>query len=390
MLLVSPVIPSLIYRGSQLRAAEMIRALIALGCRVSLAVLNNSLRERPSREIARELRAEFPSVESIEVLRHPRFNTGVIGRTQRFGLLVADEITAGRHRISNLDSCPPNLRRVVAQMCKELRPRFLLVNYAKLAPVVPADFEGIAILDTHDYQTQLLKEDQEVNRVRRIINRHIYQLTEHAALKRFDRIIAINPNEEQTFREIVPSTPTFFVPAFCRPAYIDSKIFWSFPYDALFVGSMSTHNVRSLLWFAQSPNFRMAVVGNIIRAKKLQGRSFAGVEYLGVVPNLRESYETARCVIAPILGGAGMKIKVIEALGHGKAVVATSRALDGIRAKHGEHIIREDRPQDFAEAVLRIAEDNELRHRLERGARELHARDHSFAAITATLRKVTE
>ncbi len=394
VVIVSPVIPTGIYRGSQARVSAMIRALLVNGMRVSLAVLNTSLPTRAPGEIAREIRRGFPELERVEVQNHPKFDKSISGRLRRMGARAADHATLGPHRIANFDNCPVAFRRRVRDLCALAKPHFLFVNYAKLTPVVPDDFEGVTVLDTHDYQTRFLCEDQERNRLRRHVNRRLFQLSEHRMLRRFDRLVAINPDEKETFERIVHA-PVFFVPAFAidpPPPVADGR-----DLDALFVASMSNFNVKGLRWFASEvmprilerrPGFELTVAGNIVRAKELRAIDLPRIRFLGVVPDLGPLYARSACVVAPLLGGAGMKIKVVEALSYGKAIVATSRALDGIRASSDEHLLRADTPGEFADAVLAVLGSAETRRRLEDGARALHRRDHSFEAARATLARV--
>lgn len=396
VVVVTPVIPTGIYRGSQARVSSVLRAMIANGMRVSLAVLNTSFADRDSRELAREILEEFPQLEHVEVCRHPKFDRSLRGRLRRLGARAVDQAMLGPHRISSLDSCPLSFRRCVAQLCEQAKPHFLFVNYAKLAPAVPEEFTGVTVIDTHDYQTQFLKEDQERNGLRRHINRRVFELTEHRALKRFDRVVAINPDERQVFESIV-AAPVFFLPAFSEEHPDRGEPCSTFDHDALLVASMSNFNVKGLLWFVrevmplirrQRPDFELSVVGNIARARELRGVYLEGVRMMGVVPDLGPVYEQAACVIAPLLGGAGMKIKVVEALSYGKAIVATPKALDGIRATDGEHLRRARTPRAFADALLSILSSDEERRKLEQGARALHRRDHSFEAAQATLRTI--
>ena len=399
VLVVSPVIPSGIYRGSQSRVDMMIRALAASGRRISLAVLNTSFGGRTSRDIIRELRDTYPYLEYIEVRRHPKFDKTMVGRARWFGLKAADGAALAPHRIAGLETCPLSFRRCVAQMCDTFKPHFLLVNYAKLGPVVPDDFPGVSVIDTHDYQTQFLTEDQESNGIRRHVNRRLYRLSEHRELRRFDRLIAINPDEKETFRGIVATDQVHFVPAFAEASGTDPELFWARDHDALFVASMSNFNVKGLRWFAEQvlplirgerPEFVLQVVGNIARAKELRDVRWKGVRFHGIVPDLEPLYDQSHCVVAPILGGAGMKIKVVEALAHGKAIVATPKALDGIGAVDGEHLRVARDPRAFADAVLEVLRDADHRRRLEKGARALHARDHSPAAVATKLDQVFE
>ena len=62
-------------------------------------------------------------------------------------------------------------------------------------------------------------------------------------------------------------------------------------------------------------------------------------------------------MIAPLFSGGGMRIKILEAMAHGKAVVATTLGAAGIDVRHGENILLADDPDAFAQAVSELLRD---------------------------------
>ncbi|HYO12085.1 MAG TPA: glycosyltransferase family 4 protein [Thermoanaerobaculia bacterium] len=62
------------------------------------------------------------------------------------------------------------------------------------------------------------------------------------------------------------------------------------------------------------------------------------VQAAGFVDDLLTEYRRAAVVVAPILHGGGIKIKVVEGLAAGKFLVATPKALEGIDAAGLEHL----------------------------------------------------
>jgi glycosyltransferase involved in cell wall biosynthesis len=62
--------------------------------------------------------------------------------------------------------------------------------------------------------------------------------------------------------------------------------------------------------------------------------------------------------------GTGIKNKLLEAWAAGCAVVATTRACQGIPARHGQNLLQVDSPADLAAAVNRLIRDSDLRRRL--------------------------
>ena len=395
ILIVSSVVPYPIYRGSQSRIDTVIRSLISQGKKVHLCILNTSFGKEKSRKIRDNLFERYPQALTIEVRRDPKFHSG-FGRLKYQFERLKVELTGGKHLVSNSVSCPYNFKRAVSDMCESIKPDYILVNYAKLAPVVPNCFKGIKVIDTHDYQTSFLREDQIHNNENLHINLDKYEKSEKEWLRKFDKIIAINPNEKKIFENIAPSSKTFCAPAFEEKRYI-KKFHIGHQYDAMFVGSVSNFNVSGLNWFIANvlpeivkvkPFFKLAVAGNIKNSQKVLGKENDNIKFLGVVPDLSKLYSDSRVVLAPILAGAGMKIKVIEALSHSKAIVGTSVAFDGINAVNGKHAFITDDYKVFAKNTIELLESSSTKEHLEFNAGRLHANEHSPETIGKVLAKV--
>lgn len=59
-------------------------------------------------------------------------------------------------------------------------------------------------------------------------------------------------------------------------------------------------------------------------------------------------------MVVPLLSGSGMRIKIIEAMALGKAVISTSVGIEGIHAKHNEHVIIADTAEEFAKEIKEL------------------------------------
>lgn len=79
--------------------------------------------------------------------------------------------------------------------------------------------------------------------------------------------------------------------------------------------------------------------------------------------------------IAPIRSGSGMRIKLLEAMSRGKAIVTTSIGAQGLMVEHGKHMLIVDQPEDFARSIHKLLRDADMRQRLGLAASE-HAQKH--------------
>jgi glycosyltransferase involved in cell wall biosynthesis len=96
---------------------------------------------------------------------------------------------------------------------------------------------------------------------------------------------------------------------------------------------------------------------------------------VGYTSDLRSAYRESAVVINPLRFGTGLKIKTVEALARGKAVVTTSCGAEGLEHGAGSAFLMEDDMGRFSEAVARLLKDKHSRDRLERAAYEFAARE---------------
>lgn len=152
----------------------------------------------------------------------------------------------------------------------------------------------------------------------------------------------------------------------------------------LFVGSNAAPNVDGLRWFLDEawprlrqlrPDVQLLVAGTVTRNLPALPE---GVSGLGVVDDLGPVYARAGVVISPLRLGSGLKIKLVEAAGHGKAVVATTVTLQGVEEEMGGTIRVADEPGALAAEVASLLDNPEARQAL--GQRALTAARAHFSA----------
>lgn len=83
-------------------------------------------------------------------------------------------------------------------------------------------------------------------------------------------------------------------------------------------------------------------------------RNAPGISYLPDVDTLAPLYAASRLVLVPLRSGGGTKTKVLEALAHRRAVIATGEGVRGLALTPGRHYFAAETPQQFAAAINRI------------------------------------
>lgn len=89
----------------------------------------------------------------------------------------------------------------------------------------------------------------------------------------------------------------------------------------------------------------------------------------GRVPDVNPYLERATVVVAPLRLGGGMRVKIVEALAAGKAIVASPLATAGLPLQHNRELLVADNEADFAALVLALLDDPERRLALAKRAR---------------------
>jgi glycosyltransferase involved in cell wall biosynthesis len=103
------------------------------------------------------------------------------------------------------------------------------------------------------------------------------------------------------------------------------------------------------------------------RVQRLAGND---VIVTGRVDDVTPYLNQAAVVVAPLRLGGGTRVKVLEALASGKAVVASPLAAEGIEATDGEHLILAGSDEELAQATARLLADPDARGSLGRSARQ--------------------
>jgi succinoglycan biosynthesis protein ExoO len=114
----------------------------------------------------------------------------------------------------------------------------------------------------------------------------------------------------------------------------------------------------------------------------------AGVETLGEIADLQSEYASAAVVVCPIEVGTGAKMKMLEALRFGKAIVATKCAAEGLEIPDKQAWYEEETLSECANSVTSLLSDHNAREQLENAAFEYGQQHCSRARSLAQMRTI--
>jgi glycosyltransferase involved in cell wall biosynthesis len=166
----------------------------------------------------------------------------------------------------------------------------------------------------------------------------------------------------------------------------------------LFLGSLDWQPNRDALQYllreifpkiqAAHPRVKLRVVGRQPATKlREQVEGLSGVEWVGEVPDIRPHFASAIGVLVPLRIGGGSRIKILESMSMGKAVVATQIGAEGLEVIPGVHCLIADSPADFSQSVVELLENPERAADLGRNGRELVLRQYDWSRVAKVLER---
>lgn len=269
-----------------------------------------------------------------------------------------------------------------------------------MAQAVPARAGMPIVLNAHNVEHALLAARATVEpraTARAFLRSQVRRLHdfEQAACQRASTILACSEDDAAQLRQLAPATPVAVVPNGVDLVHNqpDDTVAIQ-PAQLVFVGQMGWFpNRDGVEWFlaeifprilAQRPDARFVLVGKHA-GLRVPDPLRRHVELAGFVDDVRQPVLASSVYVVPLRAGSGTRLKVLEAMALGKAIVTTRIGAEGIRLEPGRDALFADDAQTFAEAVLRLCAEPELAARLGSAARAAAEREYGWQAIARAL-----
>ncbi|MBW4691940.1 MAG: glycosyltransferase family 4 protein [Lyngbya sp. HA4199-MV5] len=137
----------------------------------------------------------------------------------------------------------------------------------------------------------------------------------------------------------------------------------------------------------QMPEARLIIAGKQPENIHSYGSGAPGVEFTGFVDDLDALYRRSRVVCCPILSGGGTRVKLVEAAAYGKPMVSTRIGAEGLNFVNGQDFLQRDEPQAFAEACVKLLQNDDLCDRLGAAARMTAIKQYDRANIMHLIKR---
>ena len=240
----------------------------------------------------------------------------------------------------------------------------------------------------------------------------LYSAIQQRRLRRFeaqtleaaDLTVCVSPADAATLQPLAPARPLIVAPnGVDMGYYAPARIPRERPrFDVIFSGTLDYRpNIDAVVWFvaevwplvARRPadrrgrTPRLALIGRNPAQEVTRLVLNQGVTVTGSVADDRPYFAGATVYALPMRYGGGSRLKLLNALAMGCAVVSTTAGAEGVAVRHEQHLLIADSAADFAAAIARLLADAELRARLGAAGQAFVREQYNWAGIAERLRQ---
>jgi glycosyltransferase involved in cell wall biosynthesis len=254
----------------------------------------------------------------------------------------------------------------------------VMAQYASVLDGFPAPRILVDYDPPSAWAAELVREAVGVRRLPRWAELVAWRRYERATRRRFDAIVVFAERDVAAVGATGGNVPVTRIPLAVNPPDEPLDPVGEPPPTVVFAGGYGhPPNVDAAHWLAGAifpqvlervPDARLVLVGDR-PGEDVQALAEGAVSVHGSVPDVAPYLNRAAVVAAPIRLGGSMRGKVLEALGGGKALVATPRAAEGVDALPGHHFVLAATEAEFVDALTLLLRDPDRRRELASNAR---------------------
>ena len=264
-------------------------------------------------------------------------------------------------------------------------------------PLIRKHSQAKVILRAHNVENLIWRRvaQSEHNSLRRWYFKHLsltlraYEL-EH--INDYDGVVCITHRDADYFRDNGCRRPLTTIP-FGVEAVAHTPVDEE-PFSLFHIGAMDwLPNQESIAWMLDKvwpvvhrkiPQARLYLAGRKMPEQWTKA-TIDGVAVVGEVPDAAQFIADKQINVVPLLSGSGIRVKIIEAMSMGKAVVSTTVGAQGIDYTDGVDLLIADTPEAFASQIKRLVADDAYRRSVGEAAARLVTEEYNIPNLMGRL-----
>ncbi|MCC7181509.1 MAG: glycosyltransferase [Acidobacteria bacterium] len=286
-----------------------------------------------------------------------------------------------------------SFRQRVAEICRSVPLDVIHVDTVALSQFVEPRARIAKVLTHHNVESILMRRRSDVETrwlARRFLRREAAKLEalEYATSAQYDVNVMMSASDAAALSSKVPGIRTAIVPNgvdtdyFSPAADGETKAVVYAGGLNMFANRDAVMHFLREIWpvlKTEVPGLRFFVVGQD-PPKELCDLAKADQQIVvtGYVDDIRPYVRQSAVYVVPLRVGGGTRLKVLDAMAMGKAIVSTSIGCEGLEVTPGEHLLVADTTEAFAKATRALLENPERRQSLGCAARQLVERKYAW------------
>lgn len=219
---------------------------------------------------------------------------------------------------------------------------------------------------------------------------------ETGILNKYDLLVPITLRDLEKLNNMGNKKPSHVCPGGIDTVEeSDASLVLPDTFSLYFLGSLDwIPNQEGVLWFIsyvfpslreRYPDIRLHVAGRNAPNSFIRKIDFPGIAFHGEIEDARSFSSSHSIMIAPTFSGSGMRLKILEAMSLGKAVVTTNIGAEGLMVSNNEHLITANDAFHFQSAIERLINNPEICLALGRNAMKLVKEEYNNNSIAESL-----
>lgn len=279
---------------------------------------------------------------------------------------------------------------------------FTKMDYV-IKDILKSGFKGKIIVRAHNVETDFYRIEYENDRtILRLLKYKFSRSRENYMLQKADRILAITDQDKKTFMDTyeLPDEKIVVFPVGVNQDNFESEITGKIneKLNCLITGSLwFGPNSDGAKWFIKQvwPHVKnictLTLAGSNPSEEIKKLCENENIEIKESPESMVPYFEKADMVLAPVFSGAGMKVKIAEAMSYGLPIVTTEHGAIGYKISNGVDGYICKTPDEFVDAIIRYYNMSEIeRCEFLKRERKLYKENYSLNAIKDKVEKIVQ
>jgi tetratricopeptide (TPR) repeat protein len=140
------------------------------------------------------------------------------------------------------------------------------------------------------------------------------------------------------------------------------------------------NKVLPILWL-HDPTIRFCIAGRHPAPQVQELTQDSRIELVANPDNMSDVAKDCMLTVVPLRLGSGTRLKILHAMAMGLPVVSTTLGAEGLSVIDGTDILIRDQPEAFAEAVIQLRSNAELRKKIKMKGRQLVEQEYDWSSV---------